>query len=53
MGLTFVEVALTAFKGVSAAFAGSFLVDTWATDSMAPASDLRRAGIQPTGRSAR
>ena len=51
MGLTFVDVALTAFKDVSAAFASSFLVDTGATDSMAPASALRRAGIQPTGRS--
>src|SRR6478672_1122521 len=51
MGLTFVDVALTAFKDVSAAFAGSFLVDTGATDSMAPSSALRRAGIQPTGRS--
>lgn len=51
MGLTFVDVRLTAFKDVAAAFAGSFLVDTGATDSMAPASELRRAGIQPSGRS--
>jgi clan AA aspartic protease len=51
VGLTFVEVALTAFKDVSAAFAASFLVDTGATDSMAPGAVLRRAGIAPTGRS--
>jgi len=51
MGLTFVDARLTAFKDVSAAFGGSFLVDTGATDSMAPASALRRAGIEPTGRS--
>ena len=51
MGLTFVDVALTAFRDVSASFAGSFLVDTGATDSMAPASALRRAGIEPTERS--
>jgi len=51
MGLTFVDVALTSFRDVSAAFAGSFLVDTGATDSMAPASALCRSGIEPTGRS--
>jgi hypothetical protein len=30
VGLTFVDVALTAFRDVSAACAGSFLVDTGA-----------------------
>jgi aspartyl protease len=51
VGLTFVDVALTAFRGVSASFSGPFLVDTGATDSVAPASALRRAGIEPSGRS--
>jgi predicted aspartyl protease len=51
VGLTFVDVSLTAFRTVSAVFADSFLVDTGATDSMAPASALRGAGIEPTGRS--
>ena len=31
------------------AYEASFLVDTGATDSMAPASELRRVGIQPIG----
>jgi len=51
MGLTFVDVAMTALGKVPAAFAASFLVDTGATDSMAPASALRRSGIEPVGRS--
>jgi len=51
VGLTFVDVSLTAFRPVAGAFAGSFLVDTGATDSMAPASALRHAGIEPAGRS--
>ena len=51
MGLTFVDVSLTALGKVPAAFAASFLVNTEATDSLAPASALRHAGIEPVGRS--
>jgi len=31
------------------AYEALFLVDTGATDSMAPGSELRRVGIQPVG----
>ena len=51
MGLTYVPVALTTLGSASSGYAGSFLVDTGATDSMAPASVLRKAGIEPVGRS--
>ena len=50
VGLTFVDVSLTALGALPRAFAGSFLVDTGATDSMAPGADLSKAGIQPVGR---
>jgi len=51
VGPTFVDVSLTALGKVPATYAASFLVDMGATDSMAPASALRRAGIEPVGRS--
>lgn len=46
MGLVHVTVTLKK-PGASAGFEGLFLVDTGATDSMAPASDLEAAGIHP------
>ena len=49
MGLTHVAVKLR--NGDSNdAFSASFLVDTGATDSMVPASELRRIGIEPNGK---
>jgi clan AA aspartic protease len=42
-----VTVTLTPPGGSGRAYTASFLVDTGATDSMAPASELRRVGIQP------
>lgn len=47
MGLTHVAVKLKSF-GSQDAFTADFLVDTGATDSMAPSSALKRIGIEPT-----
>lgn len=44
-----VTVSLMPPGGNGPAYQASFLVDTGATDSMAPASELRRVGIQPIG----
>lgn len=51
VGLIHVGVLLKAAGTSSNSYEGSFLVDTGATDSMAAASDLVRAGIEPIGRS--
>ena len=51
MGLTHVTVALKSFGVSNGAYEADFLVDT-ATDSLAPESELRKAGIQPVGRTA-
>lgn len=51
VGLIHVDVLLKAAGTSSNSYEGSFLVDTGATDSMAAASDLVRAGIEPIGRS--
>src|SRR5437773_1359012 len=50
MGFIHVPVTLRSFERVEVAYATSFLVDTGATDSMAPASELRRIGVVPVGR---
>lgn len=50
MGLIHVTVTLRASQKARKKFEADFLVDTGATDSMAPASKLRRAGIKPRGR---
>ena len=49
MGLTHVAVRL--FNSTSPnTYEADFLVDTGATDTMAPASDLKKIGIQPLGK---
>jgi clan AA aspartic protease len=48
MGLTHVVVELRS-PGSDNTFRANFLVDTGATDSMAPASELTRIGIKPVG----
>ncbi|HET6972490.1 MAG TPA: aspartyl protease family protein [Pyrinomonadaceae bacterium] len=49
MGLTHVAVRL--FNSASSdTYEADFLVDTGATDTMAPASDLKKLGIQPLGK---
>ena len=50
MGLIHVPVALRATERSRRRYEASFLVDTGATDSMAPASELKRAGIRRSGR---
>ena len=52
MGLTHVTVRLKNLAGPNGAYEADFLVDTGATDSLAPAAELRRAGIQPVGKTA-
>jgi clan AA aspartic protease len=47
MGLTHVTVALRGLNGTQERYEADFLVDTSATDSMAPAAELRKAGIEP------
>ena len=49
MGLTHVAVKVHN-RDSKETFSASFLVDTGATDSMVPASELKRIGIEPTGK---
>lgn len=49
MGLTHVAVKLRS-RGSKDTFNADFLVDTGALDSMAPASELKRIGIEPAGK---
>ncbi len=50
MGLTHVTVALKALGSRNGTFEADFLVDTGATDSLAPAGELRKIGVAPAGR---
>jgi clan AA aspartic protease len=50
MGLTYVTVRLSPDLNSRKHFTAEFLVDTGATDSMAPAKSLRKAGIKPVGK---
>jgi len=52
MGLTHVMVRLKPTAGNGAVYEREFLVDTGATDSMAPAGELRKAGIAEAGKMA-
>jgi clan AA aspartic protease len=52
MGLTHVTVALKSFGAQNGVYEADFLVDTGATDSLAPESELRKAGIKPVGKTA-
>jgi clan AA aspartic protease len=49
MGLIHVTVTLRRVETAGPAYEADFLVDTGATDSMAPARELRRIGLQPAG----
>jgi clan AA aspartic protease len=51
MGLTYVSVSLNA-PGHRKKYEADFLVDTGATDTLAPADELRRIGIKPVGKMA-
>lgn len=50
MGLTHVTVSLKASQEVKKKYEADFLVDTGATDCLAPASALEKAGISRRGR---
>ena len=49
MGLTRIDVTLRSRASSKRTYRDQFLVDTRATDSMAPASKLRSIGIKPVG----
>jgi clan AA aspartic protease len=50
MGLVKVTVKLTSLAGMEEAYEAVFLVDTGATDSMAPADEMRKLAIREEGR---
>ena len=52
MGQTHVRVTLRPLDQDADAFAGQFLVDTGATDCLAPAAALARIGVRPVGMTA-
>ena len=52
MGLIHVAVTLRPLEEAAELYRADFLVDTGATDSMAPASELRRISVLPVGRMA-
>lgn len=52
MRLIHVTVTLQRVEGADASYEADFLVDTGATDSLAPARELRRIGVAPAGRMA-
>lgn len=49
MGRIHVTVALKSLSPPSGTYEADFLVDTGATDSMAPGSELRKIGVVPKG----
>jgi clan AA aspartic protease len=51
MGLTYVTVALRA-PGLKKKYQTNFLVDTGATNTLAPSAELRKIGVKPVGRTA-
>jgi len=52
MGLIHVTTTLRASEKARKKYAAEFLVDTGATDSLAPAKELKKAGIKTRGRMA-
>jgi len=50
MGLIHVTVALKNMSSQNGKYEADFLVDTGATDSLAPASELRKIGLEPAGK---
>ncbi|HEY3137584.1 MAG TPA: clan AA aspartic protease [Blastocatellia bacterium] len=52
MGLIHVTTTLRASEKARKKYSADFLVDTGPTDSLAPANELKKAGIKPRGRMA-
>ena len=50
VGFIRIPVSVKVVGSSDVSYDAEFLVDTGATDSMAPASQLRRAGIKPVGK---
>jgi clan AA aspartic protease len=50
MGLTHVTVSLKDMASDNGGYEADFLVDTGATDSLAPAAELTRIGVKPVGK---
>ncbi len=51
-GHIYTDATIRPLDGAKKSWTGRFLVDTGATDTFAPASALRQAGIKPVGRRA-
>src|SRR5262245_25361028 len=51
MGLTYVTVSLKV-RGGTNEYRANFLVDSGATDTLAPAAELRNIGVEPVGKNA-
>ena len=51
MGLTYVIVSLKV-HGSTNEYRANFLVDSGATDTLAPAAELRKIGVEPVGKNA-
>ena len=52
MGLTHVSVSLSCLTAADGGYQADFLVDTGATDCLAPASELKRIGVEVVGSTA-
>jgi clan AA aspartic protease len=50
MGLIHVTVKVTALGSANGGYESDFLVDTGATDSFAPAAELKKIGVQPVSK---
>ncbi|MPY89997.1 MAG: clan AA aspartic protease [Luteitalea sp.] len=50
MGLTYVTATLRVPNTCDGVYESTFLVDTGAPDTFAPAAELRRIGVEPVGR---
>jgi len=50
MGLTHVTVQLRSLGTANGKYEADFLVDTGATDSLAPATELQAIGVKPVGK---
>jgi clan AA aspartic protease len=49
MGLTHVTVTLKSLESRDGEYEADFLVDTGATDSLAPSVELKKIGVKPVG----
>ena len=52
MGLIHVVIGLRTLGSANGTYETDFLVDTGATDSLAPTAELNKIGVQPIGRKA-